>query len=258
MDAKVSDNEPGVLEMSEGLQRIMKGVNGQISRIFGTKVVQGPFQQMEIPFQTPWDDGNFSCKLLGTYEHELHMPLAHALWRCPKTVVNVGAGDGFYAIGLARMLSGVKAEIIALDISDSARAVCEDYAELNKVRVSVLKGAKEPKELSRGRGHRLYIVDVEGDEVELLDPVRCPELARSDIIVECHDFLRPGASTMVADRFTATHDVTLVRPSLPDLNQFPFLRQFPTVMSVLAVVEKRPMPTYWLTCWAKQKENGDG
>lgn len=260
MDAKVFDSEPDVIEMSKGLLRIMRGVNGQASRLFGTKIVRGPFAGMDIPLQTEWDDGNFGCKLMGTYEHELHDSLAHALWRKPSVVVNVGCESGYYAVGLARMLP--EAKVFALDISDSARLVCEDYAELNKVKVTVLKGAKQPEELYLEEhildGHRLYIMDVEGDEMELLDPKRCVALAHADIIVECHDNLRHGASTLLADRLAATHDVTLVRPKLPDFDQFPFLQQFPTTMSVLLVLEKRPMPTYWLTCWAKQKETKNG
>lgn len=258
MDAKVTDNEPGSEEMSKDLLRIMRGINGQASRALGTQVHQGLFRGMHIPVQTGWDDGNFGAKLFGTYEHELQGAIAHAIWRRPEVVVNVGCAEGYYAIGLARLLP--QAVIYAMDISDSSRALCEDYAEKNKVKVTVLKGATSPEQLIVGSmvGHRLFMVDCEGDEMELLDPERCIPLRHSDIIVECHDFLRKDASSILADRFAATHRVELVRPRLPNFEQFEFLRVAPTVMSVLMVMEKRPMPTYWLTCWANHKESGNG
>lgn len=259
MDAKVNYAEPDAGEMTKDLLHLMRGVNGQASRIFGTRVVQGPFGGMHIPLHTEWDDGNFACKILGTYEHELHGAVHHAIWRRPEIIVNVGCGEGFYAIGLARHLPD--ACVYAMDISDSARDLCKDYAERNQVgHINVIKGAKRPEELFIGQvfGHRLYVVDAEGDEMELLDPERCIPLRYSDIIVECHDFLRKDASSIIADRFSGTHRVELVRPRMPNYEQFEFLRMSPTVMSVLMVTEKRPMPTYWLTMWANHKETGNG
>lgn len=255
MDAKVDPNEPDAAEMTKDLLRLMRGVNGQASRIFGTRIVKGPFGGVQIPLNTEWDDGNFACKILGTYEHELHEAIEYAIWRRPAIVVNVGCGEGLYAIGLAKRLPN--ACVYALDISDAMRELCREYADLNQVgHIQVHKGAKHPEELFLGQlaGHRLYVVDVEGDEMELLDPERCLPLRNSDLIIECHDFLRPNASGVIADRFNDTHRVELVRPRMPDYEQFEFLRMSPTVMSVLMVTEKRPMPTYWLTCWANHKE----
>jgi len=264
VDARVQDapqyDEPDKLEMSNSILRVMRGINGQASRLFGTKVLAGPFSGMEIPLVTEWDDGNFGTKLFGTYEHELRSALMHAIWRRPQVVVNVGCGEGYYAIGLARLVPG--AQVYAFDISDSARSVCKEYGTLNEVNnLFIYKGVKTPGELALSEtcfGHRLYVVDIEGDEMEILDPEQCPALKHSDIIVECHDFLRANASSIIADRFYATHDVALVWPKLPDFEAFEFLKHFPTVMTVLLVVEKRPMPTLWLTCWAKQKETRNG
>jgi hypothetical protein len=192
------------------------------------------------------------------YEHELHEAIAYAVWRAPALVVNVGCAEGYYAIGFAK---GTK--VFALDTNTEARLLCSDYAEQNKIQddnLSILEGAQAPEELrfDGAEGHRLYIVDCEGAEVELVDLERCPELRNADIIVECHDFMRPGASRFLADRLAATHRVELVRPQLPDFGRFQFLRYFPTAMSVLLLVEKRPMPSCWLTCWANSRGVGNG
>ncbi len=255
----MDEREPTLDEMRGALMFMMLGVHAQAARVFGTKVRSGPFEGMEIPLHTPWDDGNFGSKLMGSYEHDLHRAVDHAVWRRPNVVVNVGAGEGYYAIGLARILRE-KAIVYALDTSEDARMLCSDYAERNDVRVRSVAGADTPEELSFEGvpGHRLYVVDVEGAEVELLDPRRCPELTTSDLIVECHDFLRPGASSIIADRFTATHAVTVIRPTLPDFARYTSLARHPSVMAVLMVLDKRPVPTYWLTCWANHKELHNG
>jgi SAM-dependent methyltransferase len=245
--------------MSDMLLRVMRGVNGQSFRTIGNKILQGPFSGMIIPAQTPqWDDGNSGTKLMGVYEHEIQGAIVHAIERSPSVVINVGCGEGYYAIGLAGLLP--KATVFALDICEQARLMCADYAQQNAVELNIIDGARTAEELrfASYSGNRFYIVDCEGHEIELLNLDRCPELRTADIIVECHDFLRPDASKILAKRFAETHDVTLVRAQLPDFGKFEFLRQYPSAMAVLLVVEKRPMPCYWLTCWAKQKELNDG
>lgn len=262
MDAKVDDrlgldwSEPTPEEMNTLLFRIMCGVNAQFFRTFGNKVMEGPFAGMEIAETGPWDDGNSSTKLLGCYEFELHETILHACWRRPKVVVNVGCAEGFYAIGLARMLP--QTTIAAMDINLASLRKCEEMAERNGVwkQIEFLEGARSPQELVLPGywGHRLYLVDVEGAELGLLDKDICPVLQHSDIIVECHDFFDRDTSYKLAERFGPTHRVELIRPRFPRLDQFKFLATSPTVMSALAAVEKRPMPCCWLACWATVKD----
>ena len=261
MNEPLEDTEPDNEEMSKLILRVMRGVNGQAFRLFGNRVYGGPFAGMIIPERVQhWDDGNFGTKLLGCYEHELHDVIHHAVWRYPNVLIDVGCSEGYYAIGFARMHKDLR--VHALDISDAALTLCSMYATINGVKdqVYTARGARDPSELRfRGiEGRRLYMIDCEGDEAELIDLEACPELKHSDIIVECHDFMRPSMSRILADRLAATHKVELIRPTMPDFGQFQFLRQLPSIISVLMVVEKRPMPCYWLACWANSRGVQDG
>jgi hypothetical protein len=258
----LDDGEPDPLEMSNLLLRVMRGVNGQAFRLFGNRVHVGPFAGMLIPERNAaWDDGNSGAKLLGTYEHELHGAIEHAAWRQPRTVINVGCAEGYYAVGFARLLP--HAVVRAFDISEPVRRLCSEYADKNSVadRITIADGCRSPHELRLPTADwpRLYVVDCEGDEVTLLDLDRCPGLAESDIIVECHDFmLKNGSASTIsltlAERFSATHRVELIRPQLPDLDQFQFMRKCPSIMSVLMAMEKRPVPCVWLACWANNRK----
>lgn len=237
--------------------RIMADVNGQVFRMFGNKVLGGPFTGMIIPERNEhWDDGNSSVKLLGVYEHELRDVIDHASWRRPRILINVGAAEGYYAIGFARSIGNL--QVYAFDTNAGCRLLCEQLAEKNGVadQVEVLDGCNEPEQMSavNSPAHKLYILDCEGYELNLVDPIRCPSICHSDLIIECHDFLNPAISATLADRLEATHTISLIQPRLPDFNQFSFVRRTPNVMSVLALTEKRPMPCYWLACWAKQKD----
>jgi ribosomal protein L11 methylase PrmA len=152
---------------------------------------------------------------------------------------------------MARMMP--EARIVAADIDPRSLRLCLENAHINGVaeRVAVLVGCRKPEELDRGEPRRLYIVDVEGGEVELLDPARCPALAKSDLIVECHDFFNPAIHNIVASRFKETHHLSLIQPAPPDPKDFPFLFALPMGVLLLAITENRPQPTTWLVGWAK-------
>lgn len=245
--------EPDAEETSRCLLRLMRGVNAQAFRTFGNKVFNGPFAGMEVPDYNPyWDDGNTGCKLFGSYEHELHEVISYAVWRQPKVVINAGCAEGYYTIGMARLLPD--AEVWGLDISQGSLDLCQKYAEINKVKVSLRLGARSVEELMiGGPGHRLYIMDIEGGE-DQLEPIG---FEFDDLIIECHDFFKPIGSAL-ADRFAATHRVELIRPRMPNMDWYPFLKQYPTIMPVLTVYEKRPTPCYWLACWANTKGSENG
>lgn len=253
LDARVADTEPTPDEMQALVIRLMRGVNGQAFRLFGDKVVTGPFAGMTIAEHPIWDDGNAGCKMLGSYEFELHDVIEHACWRNPTTVINVGSAEGYYAIGLARRLPS--AYVAAIDIDKRSLELCEHLAAVNNARVHTREGCRQPSELRYSHlfGHRLYVIDIEGAEEQLIDFDACPELAASDLIIECHDFLDAKISSRVADKLYRTHTIERIKPRIPDLSQFQFVKAIPTVMSLLIVAEKRPMPCCWLACWTKSK-----
>jgi hypothetical protein len=240
--------------MDRLLRKLMRGVNRQVFERLGDRILSGPFKGMLIPEVSFWEDGNASAKLFGCYEAELHEALECAIRRKPEVVVNVGCSDGYYAIGLARVLPGVK--IVAFDVIPESREECQVYAQLNGVEVDVRDGCLHPFELRLPdvSGDRLYIMDCEGHELDLINLDECPELVQSDIIVECHDFLVSDSGKKIADLLCRTHTVELVRPKPINLEQFGFMRQSPTVIAALAVIEKRPMPSLWLVCWAPARD----
>src|SRR4029078_7934585 len=124
-------DEPDKMEMNRLLLRLMRGINGQAFRGLGNKVLTGPFKGMIIPELTPWEEGNSGTKLLGCYEHELHSAVEEAIARKPEIIINIGCGDGYYAIVMARRCPDNL--IIACDTSDQSLIAAQDYATQNGV-----------------------------------------------------------------------------------------------------------------------------
>jgi hypothetical protein len=188
----------------------------------GLQVTGGPFAGLTYPDRTPL---SLVPKLLGVYERELHGAIEDAIRADPELIVNVGAADGYYAVGLARRCPS--ATVVAFEADAGQQELCRRVAAANGVSVQI-KGTAEPADLrALAPAGTLVVMDCEGCERALLEP-----RLDATIIAELHDFLDPGVGDAVAARFAATHDVTLV-PTAPQ----------PSARHPLS--EQRPGPMRW-------------
>jgi hypothetical protein len=206
----------------------------------GLVVQGGPFPGMRYPpelAQVP--------KLTGAYELELHDAIAEWIATPPQIVVDVGCSEGYYAVGLARALPD--AQVHAYDIDDRSRELCSGLALLNGVadRVDVRRecGLEELRALP-AHGVALFM-DCEGCESALLRPDLVAPMAGWRIIVELHDFIRPGLDDEVIARFSDSHEVEVIdeRPR-GDLDLEP-LRFLTSRERATALNEFRPQRMRW-------------
>jgi hypothetical protein len=225
---------PAVLRRWRGLQaarrsRRLRSITRDFVAWHGLQVSGGPFAGLRYPDASAT---SLIPKLLGAYERELHAFVERAIGEQPAVVVNVGAADGYYAVGLARRCPA--AAVHAFEADASARGLLARVAAANGVAIRI-GGAAELDDLrALPAGRTLAVVDCEGCEATLLDP-EVALLRTATIVAELHDFAVAGDA--VVDRFTATHEVTLV----PTAAQPPER----TSSLALALSEYRPGPMRW-------------
>jgi hypothetical protein len=190
-------------------------------------------------------------KLLGIYEQELAPYIEQAVERQPRLVVDLGAAEGYYAIGMARRLTD--ARVLAFETEERGRDALREMARLNAVdsRVTVL-GKCEPDDLASvlaNESDALVICDVEGYEQKLLDPAVVPVLRRLPILVELHDFLVPKVTELLSERFSKTHKVTHIWQEDRLRTDFPWrtlgMLLLPRSYVDWAVSEWRPVRMAW-------------
>lgn len=188
-------------------------------------VLAGPFEGLRLPMTT--SSGSTAPYFAGTYEEELIEYVEAMIARRPGVVVDVGAGEGYYAVGLAKRLPN--AQVIAYDIDVVARRLCAETAARNEVANVTVRGRVTPSALERVLvPGTLVVCDCEGYEEVLLDPSAAPSLRTSTMVVELHDVFAPGITQTFMDRFGTSHHITLVpfeersltgRPQLAHLSQ---------------------------------------
>jgi hypothetical protein len=218
------------------------------------EVRSGPFAGMRYPRFAVGRGELVVAQLLGAYELELHDTFEGVIARAPERVVDVGASDGYYAVGFARALPGAVVE--AFEMNPFPARVCRALAEENGVADRVrLHGLATPESLAAlaAPAGTFVLCDAEGAEAELMDPERVPWLRAADLVVELHDFAAPGIEELIRTRFAATHAVEVLHSRRRYVAEHPALMEVPGVSYMdreMGLSEFRPVPISWavLTC----------
>lgn len=189
------------------------------------------------------------AKILGCYEAEIGHWFKAAIDIAEyDTFIDVGCAEGYYAVGMATKC--LHLSVYAFDINESAQMMTEQLAARNHVNSRLTVGGEcSPRvisELLKKSNLPLVLVDIEGHEDEFLDPELVPELRYADIIVELHEFKRPGLTYRLLSRFADSHEIEAVA-AVPDPWKSESLRYSHAIgLSVEVVAEGRHRPQIWL------------
>ncbi len=170
------------------------------------RVRGGPFAGLRYVGESPSPQiGPF---LLGLNEIEIWPFVRRLLAADSDAFVNVGAAEGYYAVGMARF--GRFPRVISYEGSRLGRVLTRFMARKNGVadRVDV-RGQCDPELLAlvlEPFAHPALLIDVEGYEELLADPDRVPALRRATMIIELHEQQRPMAD-LLRPRFADTHEI---------------------------------------------------
>ena len=244
--------QEGALDTAQGLNQCLrllaiwrsKLIERELIGRHGLTIQNGPFAGMVFREQSA--EGCLAAKLLGCYEAPLHGFLTEVTGTVFEDIIDIGAAEGYYAVGLARRTAGTR--VHAYDINPVAQAAVRELAALNGVVDRITVGGEfrgEDFALYAGR-RTLVVVDIEGAEDALLRPDLYPALRGMTVLVECHDVFKPGLCDALADRFRDSHRVrrieeSLSAPALPE-----WFGQTTHLDRLLSSWEWRSGPTPWL------------
>ncbi|MDA8920719.1 hypothetical protein N9J30_00365 [Gammaproteobacteria bacterium] len=217
----------------------------------GAKVIDGPLKGLDFIEKSA--EGCHVAKILGCYEQPLQPYVRDAINEGYSTVLNIGCAEGYYAVGLARLMPETIS--LAFDTNPHAQVACRALAAKNNVddRVKV-GGIFIPTDFENYKGESVLIFcDIEGAEDELLNIDLAPSLSFFDIIVESHECLKTGLTQRLMSRFENTHEITLVEDNgLRMLENLPnWFNKLSHLDQLLATWEWRAGPTPWLVMRSK-------
>lgn len=224
-------------------------LRGLVNRRSGMRVLSGPFTGMEYVSES--SGSAYLPKVVGCYERELNGAIDRVIGGDHDLLVDVGSAEGYYAVGLATRCD---ADVIAYEMNPEARRLAAALADKNGV-----AGRIDQREACDAAGleHALagartpfVLVDVEGAEAEILDPEAAPSLARATVLVEIHEFARPGITAELMRRFAPTHRIETIWETDRSADEYPYASFWTAIMPTAylrrAVEEHRVYKQSWL------------
>ena len=223
----------------------------RVLKSHGAVAQGGPFRGMVCIRNA--DEGCLVPKLLGSYEEELARVAERVINNGYDRIIDVGCASGYWLTGFAMRMPWC--EVFGFDTDKEALARCAELNALNGVasRVTLLGGCTTGELDRLIRDRTLVFMDCDGPEIELLDPQRVPALSRADIIVECHDYLNPGITPTLVNRFNHSHSIERISSEArqPSVERYPGLNALPPEHWAEALAERRPSVQHWLIMRAK-------
>lgn len=169
----------------------------------GTTVESGPFSGLVYSLDAAITRLSLP-KLLGSYEMELHPILYKASTRKYDCVIDIGSAEGYYAVGLARML---QVPVFAYEPAPEEKAYTSLMAENNGVSELVkLADLFTVEDMRQFSGRRALVVcDCEGFEEFLFKPDTVELTHNWDLIIELH-----GPADAILPALKWPHGITVI------------------------------------------------
>jgi hypothetical protein len=217
-----------------------------ILKIWGSnKVLTGPFKGLKFKQKFPPKP-----MLVGVWEKELSSILESIGEQ--KFIIDVGAAEGFYAVGLAKKYP--EKNIIAFEMNPQTKELLENVAKSNFVSNIEFHGKCEYKKLAnlgKKLSNSFIIMDCEGYEVELLKTDEPSIFKQSHILVELHEMYAYDCTNILLKRFEKTHQISEIKGRLRTLKDWPtelklLKHLYPKKLILHYMDEGRPYPMNWL------------
>lgn len=241
-------DQPDAKALNRALRHLAKWraflLEREISARGPDRLVTGPFKGMSYPVRAT--EGARLPRMLGCYEASLAPIIEEIIARKYPLVCDLGAAEGYYAVGLALRMPGSR--IMARDGNARALAACRELALANGVADRVeIGGEMDHAALDAlPAGDTVLICDVEGAEAALLDPDRAPGLRRIDLLVEVHEAMQPGTLDLLTHRFAPSHSLQRIDRRLDDSALTGWMDNLADLDRLLLLWEWRSSATPWL------------
>ena len=186
---------------------LTKNYNKFINSI-GTNIINGPFKGMKYISESVG-----SChmpKILGIYENEIYPTLLNFLSNS-DLFVNIGAAEGYYAVGSAIKYPNLN--IIAFEMDKTGRQYISNLKKRNNVdNVEIRKKFTDVDffGIQKSAYNRItYLIDIEGEEINIFSKYH-NHFNNSYFIIELHDRVSNKIESYLKRFYSNTHNTYII------------------------------------------------
>jgi predicted O-methyltransferase YrrM len=218
---------------------------------YGLIIAYGPFKGMKLSDDIWWSKNDRITQMLGIYEEHILERLKVFSTQGATRFVDIGAADGYFAIGMA--YSKIYSKVVAFEIESFGQNKIRENATINHCSnvVSVFGEAdySSLKNLLSADMKTAILVDIEGAEYQLLDEEMLSILSSCYLICELHPLQVDDGYQLqrkLIERAAKKFNVELIKRESYSPNIFPELDDLSDEERLIAVGEGRGTNMQWL------------
>lgn len=241
-------------QRAERTRKLVAPIWPDLEREMRGRVVGGPFRGLQYINEAA--GSALAPKLLGTYEMELHPIIEAIVARQPTCIIDIGAAEGYYAVGMAMRLPACR--VIAFESELYGQELLRQLATANGVADRIeIHGHCTPETLQKcmaaNASDLVIVCDVEGAELSLLDPSQTPKLAHCSILVELHPVVEKKIKSIFFSRFRSSSKIKTLSSRTRVIQDFPASIPYSVndAQKLACMDEVRPQRMDWL--WMEPK-----
>ena len=225
-------------------------------------VQSGAYKNMKIG-DIAWSEYDYCPKIIGVYENEVQNELLKT--NC-KYIVNLGAGEGYHAIG--QILSGTKEQAICFELSKTSRKFLNTNSKINNIenKIKIFEKANnnyldysQDKISDIDFKECVFLIDIEGDEFNIINNKNLETLKESKLIIEFHekDKSLNEENLRFIEMLKQFYDLNFLTTTERDFSKIDLLKDFIDIDRWLMASENRIRLMKWIVCVPKKRRNSN-
>jgi len=242
--ADISD-EMRSLWRQETVQQRTDRISKEAFGMCGGSVRYGPFTGLSLSEDTWWCAPHLGSQCFGLYEKEIIDFIQSLDKRKERLFVDIGAADGYYVTGM--LFGGFAKEAKCFESSNEGQtSILKNWHKNGCPGKLEIYGEATPESvlnLELGSFQEtVVLVDIEGQEFELLNDKVIEFLSNCQIIIEIHNWIE-GFEVKYVDllrRLDNRFRIRVLEHQVRDTTKMPELRSFSDDNRLLLTSEKRP------------------
>lgn len=229
----------------ESVHQRRERVSSELYEQLNGVVKYGPFKGLSLGKKLWWGKGDLGSMCLGLYEIEILNFFYSKELEDRKNFIDIGAADGYYAIGL--LYSGRVNSAVCFELSESGRSTIHSNWMLNgepgelKINGNVFDNFEE-KTANIDFSKAFVLVDIEGAEFSFLTSEMLSYLKKTFIVIEIHNWVENFIDeySNLLKRADEYFDVTILDRVERSTFNFEELRSYTDDNRLLLTSEARP------------------
>lgn len=226
----------------------------QIANHYNWQIAFGPFAGMKISRTSWWGQTDLGSKIFGFYESEVLDALLNIDREKYTNFIDLGAADGYYAIGV--VYAGLFKKAFSFELSEQGRGVITKNAKLNNVSEKILVFGIADQNFNQlmpdvRLSESVLLVDIEGGEFDLLTNNVLNKLKNSILIIELHEFMVENGQSRLNEliaRLQQWFTISWLTTGSRDMSQYEMLEQLNDTDRWLLCSEGRTRLQKWAVC----------